>query len=189
MNKQDVGFGTTQPHQVPSLMGAFDFTAEDLAANRNGAATERQLERLRVTQGQSQRIMVIVIGVMLAIIIFVVLFTPYGETLRSVVAQNPTVTAVGLGISAILYLLMLLGAFRASRRITSGKVSTTTGQVKLVGRPVTALDGLVYQRIKIGGQPLFITAEQAAVLATGTNYRVYFCGGGQMARVLSIEQA
>src|SRR5258706_9319126 len=158
MNQENAGFGTTQPHQVPSLMGTFDFTAEDLAANQRGAATERQLGRLRAKQGQAQSIMLIVIGVMLAIIIFVVLFTPYGESLRQIAAQNPTITAFGLGFTAIFYLLMLLGSFRASRRVTSGKVSSTTGQVKLVGRPVKALDGLVYQRIKIGKQPLFVTA-------------------------------
>jgi hypothetical protein len=188
MDQLSSAYGSTQPGHAPTLMGAFEFDAGDLAANRSGTMTDRQLARIKTTRGKWQLQVLGVIGLMVAVIAFVILFTPYGESLREVVAQNPTIAAAGIGGSLAFYVLMLAVYFIRSRGMTSGKVGSISGQFKLVGKPVKALDGNLYQRVKIGKQNFFITAEQADLLGPGTSYQVYFTGGSQMAQILSLEQ-
>jgi hypothetical protein len=189
MDQPSSAYAATQVSHAPTLMNAFEFDAGDLAANRSGTMTDRQLARIKTTRGKWQLQVLGVIGLMVAFIAVVILFTPYGESLREVVAQNPTIAAAGIGGSLAFYVLMLAIYFIRSRGMTSGKVGSTSGQLKLVGKPVKALDGLLYQRVRIGRQNFFITAEQANLLKPGTNYQVYFTGGGQMAQLLSLEQA
>ena len=189
MDQLSSAYGSTQPGYAPTLMDAFEFDAGDLAANRSGTITDRQLTRLKTTHGKWQLQLLITIGLVVAIIAVVVLFTPYGESLRDVVTQNPTIAAAGIGGTVVFYVLILAVYFIRARGMANGKVGSISGQFKLVGKPVQTLDGVLYQRVKIGKQNFFITAEQANLLVADTNYQVYFTGGSQMAQILSVEQA
>jgi hypothetical protein len=188
MDQLSSTYGSAQPGYAPTLMDAFEFDAGDLAANRNGMITDKQLTRVKTTRSKWQLQLLQVIGLVVAIIAIVVLFTPYGESLREVAAQNPTIAAAGIGGSLAFYLIILAVYFIRTRGATNSGVSSTTGQFKLVGKPVQALDGKFYQRIRIDRQNFFLTTEQANLLTAGTNYRVYFTGGSQMGQILSVEQ-
>jgi len=189
MDQLGSAYGVTQVGRAATLMDAFEFDAGDLAANRSGTITDRQLSRIKKTRGKWQIQVLVIIGLMVAFIAFIILATPYGESLRDIVAQNPTIAAAGIGGSLAFYLVILAVYFMRSRGMTSGKVGSISGPLKLVGKPVKALDGLVYQRVRIGKQNFFITAAQANLLRPGTNYQVYFTGSSQMAQILSMEQA
>lgn len=192
MNQQNNAYGSAQMGQInyaPTMMDVFEFNADDLAANRNGTATERQLARVKTVSSKGQFQVLIMLGVMVLIIGAVLVFTPTGASLRQVYAENPTVVTAGLGGSLLLYALIMAFYFIRSRSAGNGKVSSVTGQFKLVGRPVRSLDQTIYQRVKIGKRNFYLTDVQASTFTVGTNYRVYFAGGGQMAQIVSVEQA
>jgi hypothetical protein len=189
MNQPNLSSAAIKSDWSLSLMDVFNFTAEDLAANRGGVVTPRQLEQLRTTQRNSATLILIVIGVMVAFIGAYLVLSPQGKELRAIVTQNPTIALVGIGGTLFFYLLMLLVAARQTRSMTGGKAQNTSGKLKMVGRAMQGLDGTAYQRIKIGRRNFVITTQQASVMSPGANYSVYFTGGGQMAKIISLEQA
>lgn len=187
MNQQNSVYPSAQPNIASGMMSAFAFTADDLTANRMGTATEKQLAQIKATRGQWQGQIVKIIGVMVLIAAGYIAITPQGAQIREVVSQNPTVAIVGIGVTLVLYLIMLGYVFIKSRRMTSSKVNNVSGQFKSVGNPVQALGGEIYQRVKIGKREFFVTELQAMALTPGATYNVYFMGSGQMVQIVSVE--
>ncbi len=126
---------------------------------------------------------------MVAFAAFVILFTPRGEALREVFSNNPVVVTAGVGATLLIYVLMLGFYFLRARGMTNAKVNSISGKFKLTGGLILALDGNTYQGIQIGKRKFYITATQASMFTPNANYTVYFTGGGQMAQILSAEQA
>jgi hypothetical protein len=175
----------------PTLADAFGFTAEDIAANRAGMVTDSQRGQLKADGKKYMKIMMLLVGGIFIYVIVATLFLPRGEPIRQAISTQPVVTAVVMAIGVLFYLLLLARTFLSTRRSGTGniKVISISGPFKLIGRPVSSLDGLVYQRVKIGRRDSFITAAQASTLVPGTTYRAYLNGKGQMAKILSIEAA
>jgi len=175
----------------PTLADVFQFTAEDIAANRAGTVTDKQRGQLKAVGKKYMRIMVLVVGAIFVYLAVTTLFLPRGESMRQMIATNPGLAAFVLGAVVIGYLIVLAVTFLGTRRSGTGniKVGNISGPFKLIGRSVTAIDGSEYQRIKIGKRDTYITAEQASAMVPGTTYRVYMVGRGQTAKILSIENA
>jgi len=192
MNQQNNLYGSAQAspraNYVPTMMDVFEFNADDLAANRNGAITEKQLARLKTLRGKWQTQIVIIVGVMVAIIAFVLLFTSRGEALRQIFSQNPTIAIAGLGGSLLLYVLILGSTMLRSRTTSNSNVGNVSGEYKTVGKLMQGLDGTLVQRVKIGKRNFYLTDIQASTFTPGVNYTVYFAGGGQMAQIISAEK-
>jgi len=175
----------------PTLADVFEFTAEDLAANRTGTVTDHQRGQLKVDGKNYRKTMVLAIGAIFIFAILTIMFLPRGEPVRQMIATQPALAAAVLGIIAVGYLVFLAVTFIGTSSAGKGniKVTVVNGSFKLVGRPVTSLDGKVYQRIKIGRLNSYVTDAQASALVPGSTYRAYLKGNGQTAKILSIETA
>lgn len=170
-------------------MDAFGFTADDLSANRMGSVSERQQGQLKVTRGQWEKQVVGIVGLMiLAAAVYILLF-PQGAQIREAFSNNATIVVPVLGGVLLLWGAMLAYYWIKGRRMPSSKVSSVSGQVKLIGRPIQALGGKMYQRLKLGKREFMVTQPQAFALTTGATYTAYYVGSGRMVQIVSIEQS
>jgi len=122
MNQPTSNYMNGQQGYVPNLMEAFSFTAEDLYANRNGTATEKQLLQIKAMRGQWLVQLMLIIGIVIIFAVVFILVTPRGEAIRQVVTENPTIAVVGVGGTILFYGLMLAYAFIKSRQMSGRKV-------------------------------------------------------------------
>jgi hypothetical protein len=189
MSEQNSFFGTGQPGRALSFMDVFEFSADDLAANRSGTATAKQIARIGANRNKWQGQIVGIIGFVIILAAGLIFFTPRGQALREAFSQNPVGVGAVLGGVLLLWLGMIVFSFLRSRGMTNSKVRSIRGPFKLVGKPVQALDGVFYQRIKIGKQNFMIKTVQLDLFATDNNYTVYFTGSGMAAQIVSVEQA
>ena len=165
----------------PSLADAFNFTAEDLAANRAGLMTDKQRGQVKATGSKNMTQLVIIVGV---------LFTPNGDSIRQVASAHPVISLIGIPLFILFYLGVIIISFIRTKRMGgSVKVGNTSGPYKPIARPIAAVGGEIYQRIKIGRQEFMIKQDQSALLTPGVAYRVYFTGSGLGAQILSVEGA
>src|SRR5262249_52635018 len=127
MSQQNSFFGTGQPGRALSFMDVFEFNADDLAANRSGTATEKQIARIGAQRNKWQGQIGIVIVGMVIFAGIVLLFTPRGEAIRAAFGQNPVVIGAVLGGVLQLWFVMLAFSFLRARGMTNSKVSSVTG--------------------------------------------------------------
>ena len=192
MNQPDAFASNLQNLQNygPSLADAFNFTAEDLAANRAGTMTDKQRSQVKATGSKYMTQLVIIIGVIFVVAVVGVLFTPKGDSIRQVANANPIIPLIGIPLFILFYLGVIIISFIRTKRMGgSVKVGNTSGPYKPIARPIAAVGGEIYQRIKIGRQEFMIKQDQSALLTPGVAYRVYFTGSGLGAQILSVEGA
>ncbi len=172
------------------LQSVFNFTPEDLAANRQGQATPRQLEQVKRQVGQSRVIMLVLVGVVLAIVVGAFLLAPNFASVREQLTnggQNSTIIIIGLGGTMLLYLVMMGFALVRSGASASGRVTAIRGPYRQYGSPVRAFDGQVYQRAAFGRRQLLLKIAQADVFTPKEAYTVYVAGSGMGGQILSVE--
>ena len=174
----------------PSLADAFNFSVDDLAANRSGMMTDKQRGQVKATGSKYMAQLVIIVGLIFLVAIVVILFTPKGASIREVANANPIVPLIGIPLFVLFYLAVIVVSFiRTKRMAGSTRVGNASGPYKPIARPIRAMGGDMYQRIKIGRQEFLIKLDQSTLLTAGVAYRVYFTGRGLGAQILSIEGA
>lgn len=164
----------------PSLMDIFDFTPEDLAANRVGQLSEMQRYRLKV---RFRRSVALGIGVILGLAFVATLFLYLGNR-----QATPALAWVGLGVTVCSAAIM--GNFtrswlRLNADIRSGTAQRHHGTLERVVKPVTRR--VVIYLIRVDGAEFNVGKDAFKLFkhqATYTTYRAPYSG-----QLLSVEAA
>ncbi|MCK6578754.1 MAG: hypothetical protein L6Q98_11670 [Anaerolineae bacterium] len=177
------------------------FTAEDVAANRAGGFTPRQVELLRAAGEQRARDAVLVgrgFLVFFAAILVVggiIEFTQQSEPFDIFMAhQGPILLGAALVMLALLGVSVALSAW-FSRRLSRPKVSRAEGVAETISQAAYAR-GMRYMRYELilrqGRRTvkLFRLSSPASLshFQTGVRYRVYYVDFPQLPILLSAEQ-
>ncbi len=164
--------------QLADLNSALDFDDTDLAANRTGTLSPRQIERLRATRSRNLRIGA---GLVLALIVISTGFLYVGSAQKSLILN-----LVGIGVTlcnAALLGVNARSALRLSSDVDRKSVETLAGTVKhtirVTGRVATYI-------IRVGGQDLIVTKPVFFALREDAAYRIY---RSKEARVLLSAEA
>jgi hypothetical protein len=200
------------PASRPALADALGFSGEELAANRAGELSSRQLARLREARarqrarsGTRSRTLVITAAIVVVLVAAAVLPRLTGSHGKSS-ADVPFLVAAVILIA----LLMWRSAARAGNsasRIAGGAVSQAEGVAKtrrhglgdashgVAADPAAAADptvsgGDVQARgeLSIGGTRFLVTASVLEAFTDGRAYRAYYVGQGPHATIVSAEQ-
>lgn len=195
----------TDPGTRPGLPEALGFSPDELAANRAGELSGRQLVMLRETRARQRarsggrtRTVAITAAVVAVLVAAVVLPRLAGSRGKSP-ADVPFLVAAVILIA----LLMWRSAARAGSSVSQlggGAVSQAEGVAK-TGRPGAGQGGdgagpelagrqaaQARCELSIGGTRFMVSAAVLAAFSGGRAYRVYYTGQGPRATILSAEQ-
>jgi hypothetical protein len=166
-----------------ALNTAFDFTDDDLVANRAGRLSPAQQARMSKLRGRAQ-VANLVFGAVFVVILVVIAII----VLPGVLAPQPAgSSAVPPGIIALVLAgvlgVIVFSVFRSRRKLqgVAGAVLTTEGEAKTRSGSVEVGDGAgeaaVY-RLTVGSVTFPLSsADQLAPFLQGTRYRVYYVKG------------
>jgi len=163
---------------MPDLMRVFDFSADDLAANRNGNLSEMQLYTLKL---RLRRSILIGVGILIALAFAATLCLFLGSRQSSLIL---TLTGVGITIcSAAIIGNFARGWLRLNADIREGKAQRHHGKLGRIVKPITR--NVVVYLIRVDGAE-FNVGKDAFKLFTHdaiyTAYRAPYSG-----QLMSIE--
>ena len=176
------------------LNTAFDFTDDDLVANRAGRLSPTQQAKMSKLRGQAQ-VANLVFGAIFVVILIVIAVV----VLPGVLAPQPAgSSAVPPGIIALVLVgvlgVIVFSVFRSRRKLkgVAGAVLTTEGEAKTRSGLVEVGDGAgeaaVY-RLTVGSVTFPLSSpDQLAPFVAGRRYRVYYVKG-TLPVVVSAEEA
>lgn len=194
----------------PALADALGFSGEELAANRAGELSARQLTRLRESRARQRagsglrtrsRTLIITAAVVVVLVAAVVLPRLTGSHGKSS-ADVPFLVAAVILIA----LLMWRSAARAGTsagQLAGGALSQAEGVARTrrhglgvaadqasVADPAAAAGPDVQPRgeLSIGGTRFLVSASVLAAFTDGRAYRAYYVGKGAHATIMSAEQ-
>lgn len=155
---------TPMPTLSP-LMGAMDFTQDDLDANRQGSLSSSQAENLKHTRQRNALIATAIFFVLVIVATSLLFFGQQNQsTILSVVGGLITVVnAVMVGMVGRSYL-------RTSADLRDGSVEVLQGQLERIVRPGRQQDNYVLQ---IDGERFFVTKEIFIHFRHEAAYRIY----------------
>jgi len=162
----------------PDLMRVFDFSADDLAANRDGNLSEMQVYNLKLRLRNS---VLIGVGILLVLAFVATLCLFFGSRQSSLIL---TLTGIGITIcSAAVMGNFARGWLRLNADIRGGKAQRHRGKLERVVKPVTRnvaiylirLDGAEFN---VGKDALKLFTHEAVY----TVYRAHYSG-----QLMSIE--
>ncbi len=165
------------------LNTAFDFTDDDLVANRAGRLSSTQQPKMSKKRGQAQ-VMNLVAGALFLVIMVVIAIV----VLPGALAPQPTgSSAVPPGIIALVLVgvlgVIVFSVLRSRRKLqgVAGAVLTTEGEAKTRSGMVEVGDGAgsaAIYRLTVGKVTFPLsTAGQLAAFTEGQRYRVYYVRG------------
>lgn len=166
-----------------ALNSAFDFTDDDLTANRAGRLSPAQQARMSKLRGRAQ-VANLVFGAVFVVILVVIAVI----VLPGVLAPQPTgSSAVPPGIIALVLVgvlgIVVLSVLRSRRKLqgVAGAVLTTEGEAKTRSGLVDVGEGTAsaaIYRLTVGKVTFPLSsAEQLAPFTEGRRYRVYYVKG------------
>jgi len=173
-----------------SIEKAFDFTADDLAANKSGKLSARQEEkrakRRRTRRWATRLALFFFIGTEAVIIAILLMNTePFDESNRDML----TAYAIFLALYNGIILFAMLYGYSRGRDLRRGAVSQVEGPIKLrvkKYRHESNLPNSYYGTIgKVKFQ--FETTRQHDMLQDGAPYRIYYVNMPPTGWILSIE--
>jgi hypothetical protein len=192
------------PVSRPALADVLEFSGEELAANRAGELSARQLTRLRETRARQRarsgtrtrsRTLIITAAVVVVLVAAVVLPRITGSHGKSS-ADVPFLVAAVILIA----LLMWRSAARAGTsagQIASGALSQAEGVARSRRHGIggaadpagpAAPDAEPRGELSIGGTRFLVSASVLAAFIDGRAYRAYYVGQGANATIMSAEQ-
>lgn len=169
----------------PFVIEGFAFDEADLALNRLGKLSERQVELVRVEMLRRIRILAVLlaVGPAIATAVVIALVEATGGDLGISIA-----TAFGIAYIITLVFVLPTTVFAVFgnyvRPIRNRTTGSATGKIKLTerGEDVHLQVGRV-----LNGPRFALGPEQAAGLVDGDRYTIYFTPGGKRAVFHSIE--
>ena len=187
MGKSDAAMTTTQE----KLMRTFDFTEDDLSANRRGAVSEHQRDRLRGMAhgigGWSPTFLISFGFIFLGSCLILAMFLQNEDT-RAVLFSDP-LNVVLLGLSILVALAAIIGAKLWSRKQGEGLVNAPLQKAEGKAQ-VTATHfkrGGYGCRIQVGDKKYNFTDEYGRCFKDGTMYSIYYCKSGPYDPILSVD--
>ena len=177
-----------------NLMSAFDFTAEDVDANRRGTITPRQRARLRgMGRGVSGCSLQGLIG-MTVLVVVGGAFLSYGfysnASTRREVFGDPTNLAILLAAFAVPIVVMTIAYLSSRRRagqLSDAQVRVAEGNAT-IKQSISPNHGGTTYVVKIGEKKFNFLEEYGTLFKQGAPYRVYYAKAGAYEPILSIEQ-
>ena len=150
----------------PDLMRVFDFSADDLAANRDGNLSEMQVYTLKLRLRNS---VLIGVGILLLLAFIATLCLFLGSRQSSVIL---TLTGVGVTIcSAAVMGNFARGWLRLNADIRGGKAQRHHGKLERIVKPVTR--NVVVYLIRVDGAEFNIGKDAFKLFAHEKIYTVY----------------
>lgn len=184
------------------LMQVLNFTPQDLQINRSGAISDGQRERLQAKMMQYKQSGTKVIGVviLMTIVVFAVVFffSDAGESIRSVMAENPVILVIP-GAALLIWAIMLIFTLARSGNVNFDKarLMVVTGKAKpkkiemYYGPAAVAMaaagDNALNCTVKVGRVQFYVDEETCNGFAEGLNYRVYYIPYGRFPIIVSAE--
>jgi hypothetical protein len=170
------------PRMTSALNTAFDFTDDDLVANRAGRLSPTQQGKMSKLRGRAQ-VANLVFGAIFVVIIVVIAVI----VLPGVLAPQPAgSSAVPPGLIALVLVgvlgIIVFSVLRGRRKLqgVAGAVLTTEGEAKTRSGMVEVGDGgmgAIY-RLTVGKVTFPLSSpDQLAPFTDGTRYRVYYVRG------------
>lgn len=172
-----------------SLESVFQFTPQDLNANRSGKLSPRQANLHRALSGSGGMWGIAIMFVVLVIVgIIVLAFVSPALSVNSVGA-DPSQAALlaGLvGVLVIIFAVFFLFALPGARRSRGGRVEALTGIVQI--KKIPAPGGGFIPRLHINGVEFTVPPRATQIIQDGQPYRVYFQNhNGHAQWILSVE--
>lgn len=171
------------------LMHRFDFTEDDLNANRRGTISEHQRARLRGMAhgiGNPKLALIVFIFPLLGLCLWVAMSLQNEDT-RAVWSNSLNVVLVGLSI--LVLLAILAGILWRNRKLGEGlknaPLSSVVGKAKVTPKHFKR-GGYGYQ-IQVGEKRYNFGDEYGRYFKDGTMYRIYYCQSGPYDPILSVD--
>ncbi len=176
-----------------NLSDAFDFTAEDLDANRRGIITPRQRARL---QGMGRGISGCSLQSLIGMIVLVVVmgaFISYGylsnAATRTQILGDPTNLVILLAAFAIPVVIMVAVYFSSRQRANQlGDAAVRVAEGNATIKQTFSAHGGAGYVVRIGAKKFDFLGEYATLFKQGAPYRVYYAKAGPYEPILSIEE-
>lgn len=184
------------------LMQVLNFTPQDLAMNRSGVLSNEQKLRLQEKMMQYKQSGTKVIGVviLITIVVFAVVFffSDTGESLRSVMSENPVLLLIPGG-ALLIWAIMLIFTLARSGNVSfdKAKLMVVTGKANpkkidmYYGAGALAMAAAGSQAlnctVKVGRVQFYVDEETYSGFAKGLNYRVYYVPYGRFPVMVAAE--
>jgi hypothetical protein len=169
------------------LMAIFNFTEDDLEANRAGHMSARQVERLKST---SENTTACGILVLLGLALMGVLAFFAGSSPNTLANSNPDITLLIFAVAAgVVIIVLFLAKVRRQSDVDTGVVASTDGKVAL--RMIPMKIGFAYlmaidsKEFLISGYAYGLLMDNHKADLQSTAFRAYFAPRSK--KVLSVE--
>ena len=151
---------------TPTLMQVFNFTPDDLTANRDGKLGEVQRYHLSVRLRQS---VLVGVGILLALALVATFCLFYGSR-----QDSPVLTLTGIGVTLCSAAVMgnfARGWLRLNADLSGGAVQRHHGALERVIKPVTRR--VVIYLIRVDGAEFNVGKDAFKLFTHGKIYTVY----------------
>jgi hypothetical protein len=172
----------------------FDFTAEDLQANKRGQLSPGQKEWLksiaRGTRSFSWTNSFIAMGFVFLGLCIVLGLSLQNERSRAALFSDPLNLIVLIGSVPLIAGILALAIFlnhRSANRLETSVLSSASGTVRLA-RDSSGESGLTSYYVFVGKKRFTFGDEMSAVFKEGEQYKVYYCKSGMYEFVMSYGQ-
>ena len=168
-------------------MKAFAFSAEDLAANRQGLLTDRQRQlvanQVRLVRINSVLALLSVLG---SILVFVgmAVFAEQGPIPPQAI---PYLAGTGLSLLCIVGVFIFIG-LRRLHTLRAEKISMTTGTIHLTTKRFKHGRWIGYYATSDAIRFQLASKQQFEALNEGTRYQIYFLNYPPTHLILSLEE-
>jgi len=173
----------------PQLLQAFEFTEDDLNANRQGKMSSGQRDKLDSFR-KARRMSLIAYAVMAGLL---VLGCIGAGLYMAFTRQDPTIrmaVPLALGFATLLMLGGSANFYLRTRDVLNGTVSQAEGQARLFSRTYRDEDNITGTGwfLKLDGKEFRLVNEaQYQALEEGRSYRVYYVRGYPFNFMLSVD--
>jgi hypothetical protein len=172
----------------------FEFTEEDLKANKRGQLSQSQKEWLKsIAQGTRSFSWInslIAIGFMVLGLCIVLGLSLQNERSRAALFSNPINLIILIGIVPLILGILALVIFfnyRGANKLENSVLSSVTGPVRL-DYDSSGESGLTSYYVFVGKKKFTFGDDMSRVFKEGDKYKFYYCGSGVYEFVMSYER-
>jgi hypothetical protein len=172
----------------------FEFTAEDLKANKRGQLSSSQREWLksiaRGTRSFSWRNSLIAMGFVFLGLCMILGLSLQNERSRAALFSNPTNLMVLIGIVPLILGILALAIFlnyRSANKLENSVISSVSGSIRH-DTDSSGESGLTSYYVFVGKKKFTFGDDMSRTFKEGEKYKVYYCGSGVYEFVMSYEQ-
>lgn len=173
----------------------FEFTEDDLKANKRGQLSQSQKEWLKSVAGGVRRFSwtnsLIAVGFMFLGLCIVLGLSLQNERSRTALLSNPTNLVVLIGIVPLILGILALVIFlnyRSANKLGNSAISSVSGPVRH-DYDSSGESAITSYYVFVGKKKFTFGEDMSGVFKEGEKYKVYYCGSGAYEFVMSYEKA